>query len=426
MRKLLFILMTQITLGAYALPMNVECAGAKMVVNGKDTLFFFDGDIDVTSKIDEVLWYSIETGEALETQPSDAQYRLDDGGYYIVKGGVEYAPFYVFHYTEPDEMSLSALTDCSSTSLTLTGDTKPFVYKRKNGTTGTYARACTIYYNALKWNGEQWADSAAQVEDRQLQADFTLPEALYAATPIRICYDQEIRAHFGMDSACVETEVSEADIKAVNMHLTSLFTARNDSNELERPTDATVIDAGSSATISGPFEVGFYSNPTPAVLFYTWEVYKAANLLVTRYDRDLRYTFVEPGSYRVKCYVNNNECTSEASEVQVNISESYLRVPNVFTPDGNGQNDEFRVAFRSIKKFHCEIYNRWGKKVYEWNDPGKGWDGRINGKPAAEGAYYYVIRALGTDAGTGAKDARGHQIGVYHLSGDINLLRRKK
>ena len=79
-----------------------------------------------------------------------------------------------------------------------------------------------------------------------------------------------------------------------------------------------------------------------------------------------------------------------------------------------------------------------GKLVYESTDPSRGWDGTINGRPAAEGAYYYVIRAIGTDA---AKDASFHSrqayekgklnsddayLGVYQLSGDINLLRGKQ
>ena len=123
-------------------------------------------------------------------------------------------------------------------------------------------------------------------------------------------------------------------------------------------------------------------------------------------------------------------------EVTVNISESYLAVPNVFTPNGDGQNDEFRVAYRSLREFHCWVYNRWGHLVFEWTDPAKGWDGTISGgRPAAEGAYFYVIRALGTDAAKNAKysakasykkkkaNADESVIGVYQLSGDINLLR---
>ena len=123
-------------------------------------------------------------------------------------------------------------------------------------------------------------------------------------------------------------------------------------------------------------------------------------------------------------------------ETTVAIAESYLAVPNVFTPNGDEFNEEFRVAYRSLREYHIWIYNRWGKLVYESTDPAKGWDGTINGKKAAVGAYYYVIRALGTDA---AKDAQyvglkavynkrkansdTSVIGVYQLSGDINLLR---
>jgi gliding motility-associated-like protein len=99
-------------------------------------------------------------------------------------------------------------------------------------------------------------------------------------------------------------------------------------------------------------------------------------------------------------------------------------------------NDEFRVAYRSLKEFHIWVYNRWGKLVYESTDPAKGWDGTINGRPAAEGAYFYVVRAKGTDADKYAEyiglkatynkkklEADKSVIGIYQMSGDINLIR---
>jgi hypothetical protein len=49
--------------------------------------------------------------------------------------------------------------------------------------------------------------------------------------------------------------------------------------------------------------------------------------------------------------------------------------------------------------------------VFYWTDPQKGWDGKINGKDASEGAYIYLIEAIGTDK----KE--------YKLKGTINLLR---
>ena len=263
--------------------------------------------------------------------------------------------------------------------------------------------------------------------------------ALYGPTPIRLCYDKEIRAKLGLDSACVEVDLPLEEVKAVKHELTSLATTRGDekekSNERNRPTSQELI-VGSE--YSGPLEVAFYSNPTPAATYYKWSIYKSTELIVSRFDPDIRYTFTVPGSYRVVCSVNNVHCTSDSTEVTVAVAESYLAVPNVFTPNGDGKNDEFRVAYRSLREFHCWVYNRWGKLVYEWTDPAKGWDGTINGRPAAEGAYFYVIRALGTDADKNASytmkavynkkklNADESMIGVYQLSGDINLVRGKR
>ena len=426
MRKgFLTVLLTLLVAVAYALPIeSISSAASYELHNGKDTLLIFGGDIDLRSKVGEVLWYSIETGEPLETQPSEEQYRLDDGGYYVVQNGVEYAPFYVFHYTEPGALTLSLAPECGGTQLAVQGEMKPYTYKRRNGTTATYARACAIYYNELAWSGELWEDSAAVKEPSEgLQPYYDLP-ALYGPTTVRLCVESDLRARLGMtDSVCYETELRLEDVKAVKQQLVAYATPHDAKNELEKLTETKYTKQIEGNSYSGPLEIEFRSNPTPGVQFYQWTIYKASEVLFTRRDRDIHFTFSEPGAYRVECSVNNASCVTEPDDIKVNISESYLRVPNVFTPDDNGQNDEFRVSYRSLKSFHCEVYNRWGKKVFSWDDPAKGWDGTINGRPAAEGAYYYVIRALGTDAGLSTD---GAPIGIYNLSGDINLLRGKK
>lgn len=415
----------------------MQCVGtAAQVLNGQDTLLIFKDEIHLRSTIGDVEWYSTDG-----TQVASGVDELypDDGGYYIVKDSVAYSPFYVFLYSEPSELALSVLPDCEATTLTLAGDAKPYVYQRRDGTTGSYVRACTIDYTALAWNSEAWVDSAAQMSGKLKIGNYVLP-ALYGATDISLCYDQDIRSSFGLDSACVTTTLNEEDVRAVNMELTSLATTRGKegekSNERNRPISQTLVQG---SEYSGALEVAFYSNPTPAALYYRYSIYSASELIVTRFDRDIRYVFSEPGKYRVVCAVNNDWCTSDSTEMAISIAESYLAVPNVFTPNGDGKNDEFRVAYRSLREFHCWVYNRWGKLVYQWDDPAKGWDGTINGRPAAEGAYFYVIRALGTDAPKNAqyiglkasyqkkKAAIDDAVtGVYQLSGDINLLRGKR
>ena len=79
-------------------------------------------------------------------------------------------------------------------------------------------------------------------------------------------------------------------------------------------------------------------------------------------------------------------------------SESYIKIPNVFTPNADGYNDFFQVYAKSIKAFKGTILNRWGKVLYEWTDwttPEAGWDGKIAGDDAAPGVYYYIIRWKG-------------------------------
>ena len=412
----------------------IECVGtATQVVNGNDTLFIFKDEIDLRSTIGNVTWYDAD-GKPVASGTDEIY--PDEGGYYVSDGITQSTPVYVFLYSEPTSMELSVAADCGGTTLTLKGDTKPLTYTRLDGSQGSYARACSLDYNALAWNTEEWVDSAATVAST-LRPLFMLP-ALYGPTSIKLCYDQTVREALGMDSACLEIDVPIDSIKAVNMQLMSLATTRGKegekSNERNRPTSQELI---ASSEYSGPLEVAFYSNPTPAAQFYKWSIYHSTELIVTRNDKDIRYTFSEPGSYRVVCSVNNATCASDSMEVTVAVAESYLAVPNVFTPNGDGKNDEFRVAYRSLRDFHIWVYNRWGKLVYESTDPAKGWDGNINGRPAAEGAYFYVVRAMGTDADKNASfmmkasynkkklNADESVLGIYQMSGDINLLRGK-
>ena len=421
--------------------MNVVCVGkATQVVQSGDTLFIFKNGIELKSKIGIVNWY--RTDGTLEASNQE-QIAPDEGGYYIEQGGTKYSPFYVFQ-CKPADIAFTAAPSCQATTLHLTGDVASYTYFRPDGSMGTYARTCSLSYSELTWNGEAWVDSAV-TQTAKLSRTISSVPALCGPTQIKLCYDAELRERLELDSACAEISLKDSDLIAINFHLESLATLRGEkgekSNELNRATDQKCITATTSDDYSGALEVAFYANPTPSIhpIFFRFDIYKSNQLIATRTDPEIRYSFAEPGQYRVVCNVNSAACSLDSMEMKVNISESYLRVPNVFTPDGNGKNDEFRVSYRSLREFHCWVYNRWGKLVYEWTDPARGWDGTINGRKAAEGAYFYVIRAMGTDA---AKDAKyvglkasykkntkrqdESVIGVYQLSGDINLLRRKQ
>ncbi|MEN8225977.1 MAG: gliding motility-associated C-terminal domain-containing protein [Bacteroidota bacterium] len=71
----------------------------------------------------------------------------------------------------------------------------------------------------------------------------------------------------------------------------------------------------------------------------------------------------------------------------------HFHLPNAFTPDGDGLNDEFKVigAPDNITSFNMYIFNRWGQMVFESKDVSLGWDGTFNGGEAPVGTYAYKL-----------------------------------
>lgn len=101
----------------------------------------------------------------------------------------------------------------------------------------------------------------------------------------------------------------------------------------------------------------------------------------------------QAGTYTVvETVTNSNGCSSTRTEV-ITIPEG-IYVPNVFTPNGDGQDDMFTISASGVKNFHIEIFNRWGEKVFESDSPQISWDGRTSaGVMASDGTYFYILQA---------------------------------
>jgi gliding motility-associated-like protein len=98
----------------------------------------------------------------------------------------------------------------------------------------------------------------------------------------------------------------------------------------------------------------------------------------------------EPITYIVTG-TNQYGCRATDS-VRIDIME-HLFIPNAFSPNGDGKNDEFRIAnygFQQLLEFR--IFNRWGEQVFGTLNPDKGWNGTYKGSIADQGTYSYYIR----------------------------------
>jgi len=101
------------------------------------------------------------------------------------------------------------------------------------------------------------------------------------------------------------------------------------------------------------------------------------------------------GCYAINAIDSNSNVGTLSNKVCIDIDScSLYRLPNVFTPNGDGINDLFKpyLPYQGVEKIDLTIYNRWGAKVFETTNPDINWDGKEQNSQnnCSEGVYYYV------------------------------------
>ena len=88
-----------------------------------------------------------------------------------------------------------------------------------------------------------------------------------------------------------------------------------------------------------------------------------------------------------------NECGTFSDEIIITPGLCNIEMPNVFTPNGDGLNDVFRVKYPfTVRSFLFTVYNRFGQKMFETTDMTKGWDGNYQSQPQPMGSYVWLIQ----------------------------------
>jgi gliding motility-associated-like protein len=105
------------------------------------------------------------------------------------------------------------------------------------------------------------------------------------------------------------------------------------------------------------------------------------------------YRAWQPGKYNVTLL---NICDTLTDEITITYRDYDCNhfYPTAFTPDGDGLNDVFYPYYENCIEIYMKVYDRWGGVVFETNQLGKGWDGKINtGDFAPIGVYVWHIEA---------------------------------
>ena len=295
---------------------------------------------------------------------------LDEGGYRVrISNGIDYDTSLTgwIHLDKPYADAKLQNFTCDYVALNGTAAIDTFYYR--NPSDGSSIKLP----NAIAFN---WSsDPASPIPYPNLEID-----PVTFSPPLEdVVYKLQVTDSF----LCV----SESSFPYASIHVKADFTA--DPSNGEAPLDVSFQDA----SVRG--------------LYYRWEfgdTSKPVNLV--KPFEPVSNVYYIPGEYSAKLTVESEQgCIDSMRFDKIVVDPSELKIPNVFTPDGDGINDFFMVESTSLRMINVEIYSRSGLMVYSFSGEGdvlsawEGWDGNVNNSSikASPGVYFYIIRGRGWD-----------------------------
>lgn len=116
---------------------------------------------------------------------------------------------------------------------------------------------------------------------------------------------------------------------------------------------------------------------------------------IISYFENPTHTYQLGGTYTIGLIVTNEIGCQDSTSKTIEIKNIDLFVPNSFTPNGDGINDQFIPIMNSVssEEYSMTIYNRWGEIIFQTNDIHQGWDGMHQGVLVPiNSSYSYFIR----------------------------------
>jgi len=138
-----------------------------------------------------------------------------------------------------------------------------------------------------------------------------------------------------------------------------------------------------------------------------------------------QHTYANAGEYQITLICTSNRGCKDTFDLPqkiIALEETFVQVPNAFTPNANGSpgsiygatdlsNDVFHPQIRGTDKYEMSVYSRWGELLFVTKNPDEGWDGYYKGKICTQDVYVWKISATFIDGKT------------FNKAGDVLLMR---
>lgn len=111
-----------------------------------------------------------------------------------------------------------------------------------------------------------------------------------------------------------------------------------------------------------------------------------------------QHSYANSGTYQVSLNVISKYGCSDSitKSYIISIPKNFVELSNIFSPNNDGINDYFQPIYYDLQSIECNIFNRHGELIYEWNKLDGKWDGKIRNtnQIASPGTYYYILKGV--------------------------------
>jgi gliding motility-associated-like protein len=184
--------------------------------------------------------------------------------------------------------------------------------------------------------------------------------------------------------------IKEFDVPISDYELTVNITA-----------DDTVLYPGNSTMLHSSDQFNIYNwTPANTISFPT-----QPNVIVnpdqtTTYELNVLDSHGCPAKDTITIYIAEVFCR-----------EPYIYIPNAFSPNNDGLNDELYVYSNMITDLYFVVFDRWGEIMFETDDINDGWDGTFRGKDVDPAVFVYYLKAT------------CHDMQQFSKQGNVTLIR---
>lgn len=366
--------------------------------------FYYNNGNLVMEPVTDIRWNGM--GTTLNRVIPNIGYKIQEGNnhpYYCWV--VNYADYTM----ELNDMFLNEDSSCDLLSFIIDGHADPITYYTVDGLPRVLDRELKLTYKTLELD-TTGLSIGAQPRWKEVPVTDTFPslaQGVSIAPPLCetntfVLTGDRFLEYWNEAEGCT-TDLEDPNLVGLSAKMSAVVQDPRD-DRFERESN------GRELSGSAPRHIVFTGYPSDGVVYRAWEMATDPEFqnIILQYNQDVvDYTFDEWGTYYMRYVVNNaaGTCPVYGEDIvtgddyyTIAISESQLECSNILLLDSTPNEDHmWKVSYKSLVEFHCWIFNRWGNLVYEYTDPGGGWDGTYRGQLVDTGVYYYVISAKGSD-----------------------------